>query len=238
MTIPFSAFFERLRQATGISTQMELAGALGVNRSAVTQAKLRDSVPQKWILVLARRYSLSADWLEFGKGPQRPGRVLPGQSAVREAGGGRLLRPATAPDAAQEELVYVPQASARLCAGGGSFEVEAATVATHPMPRRWLSRLGSPSHMVLMDVVGDSMEPGIMDGDTVLIDRANTRYADGGVIAVGVDDAIYLKRMEKASGGVLLHSDNTNYSPMKIRGDELDSLRVIGKVVWLCRYCI
>jgi len=58
------------------------------------------------------------------------------------------------------------------------------------------------------------------------------------VIAVGVDDAIYLKRMEKASGGVLLHSDNTNYSPMKIRGDELDSLRVIGKVVWLCRYCI
>lgn len=268
MTIPFSAFFGRLCEATGIATQMDLARALGVNRSAITQAKVRDAVPQKWILALARHYSLSADWLEFGKGPLRhgpfqsdqmqPGQSLPSQSLpsqslpdrMRPAQGlpgkktvpgvvaGGLLRPIAAPGDVHEELVYVPRASARLCAGGGSFEVDAAIVGTHPMPFRWLSRLGSPSHMVFMDVVGDSMEPGIMDGDTVLIDRANTRYADGGVLAVGVDDAIYLKRMEKTNNGVLLHSDNEAYTPMNIYGDEIDSLRVIGKVVWLCRDCV
>ena len=46
MRIPFTTFFERLLQATDITTQMDLARALGVNRSAITQAKLRDAVPQ------------------------------------------------------------------------------------------------------------------------------------------------------------------------------------------------
>lgn len=231
MTIPFSDFFDRLRKATGIASQTDLARALGVNRSAVTQAKVRDAVPQKWILILARRYSLSADWLEFGRGTA--GTAAPVGRQGGRVGTGLLRRVSVSP--ASEDLLYVPKASARLCAGGGSFEVEAAVVDQYPMPLRWLSRLGSPSHMVFMDVVGDSMEPGIMDGDTVLIDRANERYADGGVLAVGLEDAIYLKRMEKKNNGVFLYSDNDAYLPMEIYGDELDSLRIIGRVVWLCR---
>ena len=241
MNIPFTDFFERLRKATGIASQTELARALGINRSAITQAKMRNAVPQKWILILSRRYSLSADWLEFG-GTGAPGQqsaLNAARTAARAAGpgnaGGGLLRPMAAPPAVAEELIYIPKAAARLCAGGGSFEVESATVGEYPMPSRWLSRLGSPSHMVFMDVVGDSMEPGIMDGDTVLIDRANMRHTDGGILAVGFEDAIYLKRVEKKNDCVLLHSDNEAYVPMKIYGDELDSFRIIGRVVWLCR---
>lgn len=229
MSIPFTAVYERLRQAVGISSQIELARALGVNRSAITQAKVRDAVPQKWILLLARRFSLSPDWLEFGRGKSG---AAGGAAFVP---GNTPLRPLALDTAGDEECVYVPKASARLCAGGGSFEVDDSAVEKFPMPLRWLSRLGSPSHMVFMDVVGDSMEPGIMDGDTVLIDRANSRHADGGVLAVGFEDAIYLKRVVQKNGGIQLHSDNAAHVPIKIYGDELDSFRIIGRVVWLCR---
>ena len=136
-----------------------------------------------------------------------------------------------------QELIYVPKAQARLCAGGGSFEVGALPVSEHPFPRQWLAKMGSPSAMVFMDVVGDSMEPGIRDGDMVLVDQSNTQISPQSILAVGVDDAIYLKRVEKRNGGILLHSDNNDYSDLELYGDELNSFRVIGKVVWLCRDC-
>ena len=34
--------------------------------------------------------------------------------------------------------------------------------------------MGSPKSMVFMDVVGSSMEPGILDGDMVLVDQSAT----------------------------------------------------------------
>lgn len=218
MTIHYVDFFERLRKATGIDTQMALADALGVNRSAITQAKLRNAVPQKWILALARKYALSPDWLEFGTGRED------------EKAGGRFVSAVVAKD-----LHVVPKAAARLCAGGGSFEVDAAPVAEYPLPRSWLAGLGNPSSMVLMDVVGDSMEPEIHDGDMVLVDTSNLHIAPDKIFAVGFDDAIYLKRVERFGDALRLLSDNPAYAPIELCGDELGSFRVIGRMVWLCR---
>jgi phage repressor protein C with HTH and peptisase S24 domain len=56
-------------------------------------------------------------------------------------------------------------------------------------------------------------------------------------MAVGFEESIFIKRLERQPGGVVLLSDNRNYAPLKIAGDELGSLRIIGKVVWLCRDC-
>jgi phage repressor protein C with HTH and peptisase S24 domain len=133
--------------------------------------------------------------------------------------------------------VHVPQVRARLCAGGGSFELETALVARHPLPLAWLSRMGRPDAMVFMDVVGDSMEPGIADGDMVLVDQSVDAPQARAIMAVGFEDAIYIKRLERARSGITLLSDNPGYAPITIRGDEMDFFRVIGKIVWLCRDC-
>jgi phage repressor protein C with HTH and peptisase S24 domain len=267
MTIPFATFFQRLRDAVGIRTQTELAKALGVDRSAVTQAKLRDAVPQKCVLALARRYTLSPDWLEYGAPNARsvPPASRHGKGAVSAAGretsreampfapppqwfaqaerpaapGLRQKMPAGAVLAplrpSASDVVYVPKVRARLCAGGGSFVVEAVPVAEHPFPRQWLARMGSPASMVFMDVIGDSMAPSIADGDMVLVDQSGVRLTPHAVYAVGVEDGIFIKRVEQRDGAIILHSDNPAYSDMELYGDELETFRVIGKVVWLCR---
>lgn len=131
----------------------------------------------------------------------------------------------------------VPKVRATLCAGGGSFELEAVPVSEHPLPRAWLSRMGSPNEMVFMDVIGNSMEPGIRDGDMVLVDQSRTDVSPKAVLAVGYDEAIFIKRLEKRPGGVVMISDNPDYAPVALAGDEMNSFRVIGKVVWLCRDC-
>ena len=238
MTIPFADFFERITEAIDIRTQTALAEALGVNRSAITQAKLRNAVPQKWILALARRYALSPDWLEFG-GNERSS--FPHDSLARSDFQKMLADTSTQKQLSgatrSQEFICVPKISATLCAGGGSFDTGAFPVAEHPFPRQWLAKMGSPESMVFMDVVGNSMEPGIMDGDMVLVDQHNTRIDGKSIHAVGVEDAIYLKRVIVRNGAIILRSDNEAYSAMELSGDERDSFRVIGKVVWLCRDC-
>ncbi len=71
----FDSFLKRVFSATGIDSQTELANILRVNRSAITQARKKESVPANWILQLFRTYSLNPDWLETGNGETylRPG---------------------------------------------------------------------------------------------------------------------------------------------------------------------
>jgi hypothetical protein len=52
---------------------------------------------------------------------------------------------------------------------------------------------------------------------------------------VGVEDTVLVKRIEKLPGQLVLHSDNTDYSPVRLSGDELMNVRIIGKVLWISR---
>ena len=64
----FDAFLKRVFEATGVSSQTELAAALKINRSAITQARKKDAIPDKWILQLYKTFGLNPDWIETGIG--------------------------------------------------------------------------------------------------------------------------------------------------------------------------
>ena len=89
--------------------------------------------------------------------------------------------------------------------------------------------------MVLMEVVGNSMEPELKEGDMVLIDQAKTDILAGGIYAVGVEETVMVKRVERLPGTLVLHSDNKDYSPVMLSGDELHNVRLIGKIIWSAR---
>jgi phage repressor protein C with HTH and peptisase S24 domain len=208
----FEGFFRRAAKVLGLTSQTELAGLLGVHRSAVTQAKKKDAVPKAWVLAVSRRARVDPDWLEFG----RQGR-----------GGGRF--------AEASPYVAVPKVRARLSAGGGSFETGGEVEGYYSFRRDWLGRKGRPEGMVLMDVVGNSMEPELRHGDMVLIDQTQTAVVAHAVYAVGMEDTVLVKRVEKRPGSLVLLSDNHDYAPIVLSGDELESLRIIGRAVWLGR---
>lgn len=89
--------------------------------------------------------------------------------------------------------------------------------------------------MVLMEVVGNSMEPEIKEGDLVLIDQARTDVLSGGIYAVGVEDTVMVKRVERLPGTLVLRSDNIDYTPIHLSGDELSNVRIIGQILWASR---
>jgi phage repressor protein C with HTH and peptisase S24 domain len=209
----FESFLQRVFDATGITSQTELAKALKVNRSAITQARNKGSIPDKWILQLYRSFGLNPDWVETGSG-----QTFLGESPFDDS-----------------EFENIPKVKARLSAGGGSFEAGSEIKGYYAFRKDWLSTKGTINKMVLMDIFGNSMEPEIKDGDTILIDESQKDILAGAIYAVGVDDTIMVKRLEKHPNKLVLLSDNTDYSPIYLQGTEIDSVRIIGKVIWIGR---
>jgi len=210
-TLNFKPFFKRISEATGIYSQSQLASILNVNRSAITQAKRNDSIPAKWILQLSREFGLNPDWIEHGIG----------QKSLWEDKG--------------TAFEQVPKVKARLSAGGGSFEVGDEIEGLYSFQRDWLRNRGASENMVLMDIFGNSMEPELKDGDTVLVDQSQKAILAGAIYAVGIDDTVMVKRLEKHPNKLVLRSDNEAYSPIFLQGDETETVRIIGKVIWTCR---
>jgi repressor LexA len=92
--------------------------------------------------------------------------------------------------------------------------------------------LGNGDHYAL-EVAGDSMvEAGILDGDTVVIQR--TENADNGTIVVALvdDQEVTLKRLRRKGNSVALEAANTAYET-RIFGP--DRVKVQGRLVGLLR---
>lgn len=204
----FDDFFQRVAKTTGISTQKELAGLLGIEPAAITMAKSR-GVPKSWGLSIAAAFGVNPVWLKTGSGPVY--------------------------QSEQAGTVLVPKVAARACAGGGSFELSDMIVDELPFDRSWLSKKGNPGRMVAMEVIGDSMSPELEPGDNILIDQSQNQVADNNLYVVGLADNIQVKRVQIRPGLVVLFSTNQRYSPVTLQGDEIDTLRVIGRVLWSSR---
>jgi phage repressor protein C with HTH and peptisase S24 domain len=89
--------------------------------------------------------------------------------------------------------------------------------------------------MVLMDIFGNSMAPELKDGDTVLVDESQKAVIAGALYAVGIEDTVMVKRLEKHPKNLVLQSDNKDYAPIFLQEDEMNRARIIGKVVWVGR---
>lgn len=67
----FEDCWERVRLATDLKKQNQLAEFLNINASNVSAAKTRDSFPADWALKISAHYSLNTDWIMTGKGSQK-----------------------------------------------------------------------------------------------------------------------------------------------------------------------
>ena len=134
-------------------------------------------------------------------------------------------------------LVAVRRYEVGASAGPGALPGEERELSRIAFPERWLRRLaGDPARLSIIAVDGDSREPGLSDGDEILVDRADgaERLRDG-VYVLRVDDELIVKRiaMNPARRRFTIKSDNPDYPdwPDCDSGD----VEVIGRVVWAGR---
>ena len=87
----FEQFMERLERAAGVSSQTELANLLDLNRSAISRAKKRGTVPRSWVARLSGMFDLDPAWLKNGTGAGEEFLRIPRVRAKLDAGGGSYV---------------------------------------------------------------------------------------------------------------------------------------------------
>jgi repressor LexA len=101
------------------------------------------------------------------------------------------------------------------------------------------ARISAPSHLIgrgehfALTVQGDSMvDVGILDGDTVIIRRADTAQSGEIIVALVDDEEATLKRLRKKNGAIALEAANPDYET-RIFGP--NRVKVQGTLVGLVR---
>ena len=64
----FESQYQRLLEAAGCKTQIDLAAVLEIRQSSISAAKKRQSIPSAWLLKLFEKKRISLGWLRTGRG--------------------------------------------------------------------------------------------------------------------------------------------------------------------------
>ena len=119
---------------------------------------------------------------------------------------------------------------AAAAAGGGTLLDDAPRKGRVWFRRDWLDRRGlDATQCVVIGVMGESMEPTLPDGCSILVDRTSDDWREGHLYVVQTEDGLIVKRAGVAEDGDwLLVSDHPAHPPVSFPADAV----VVGEVRW------
>jgi len=132
------------------------------------------------------------------------------------------------------EFTPVHYANIKLSAGVNGFEVDYHEEAMQPIFFRhdWLSSKGfKASKLIACEITGDSMEPRLYSGDSVVINTESNDPIDGKVFAVNYEGELVIKRLYRDNGNWYLRSDNPDKTRYSDKNCASDICIMIGEVV-------
>lgn len=131
---------------------------------------------------------------------------------------------------------YVGVSELAGAAGGGAVVDHERITGRVKFRREWLARHGLPAgECRVIQVLGESMEPTLVDGCSILVNQASRRRRVGRIFVVRTADGLVVKRAGKDRADAwLLVSDNPNKQAWPTVPWP-DDAPVIGEVKWAAR---
>ncbi len=138
---------------------------------------------------------------------------------------------------ARSDVIMVPRLAVGASAGPGALDADDAPLGQIGFETRWLRQLSAnPKALSVIQVSGDSMSPTLVDGDDILVDRADgaERIRDG-IYVLRVDDSLIVKRLtiNPVQLSFSVRSDNAAYPDWNdVNPANID---IVGRVIWTGR---
>lgn len=135
----------------------------------------------------------------------------------------------------ENEFIPIRRLDLRLSAGHGQLVTSEDELSRLSFRTDFLRSVGaSPDHTVSVSVKGDSMEPLIPDGATILVNRGSTSIVNGKVYAFRSHEDLLVKRLYKGNGGFIARSENPGGGYPDLHLNEEDpEIEVIGRAFWV-----
>ena len=195
-------------------TQTNFGSRFGLKRHDIANYELgRADLPSRLMSGLDE-LGVNLSWLLTGKGSMFPPRSWPDEPA---------------------EVVLVKHYDVRVGAGHGAFVNSEDVVGSVAFSREWIKARGlNAKNLALVDVVGDSMDKFLREGDVVLIDLSQTDIVSGKAYVIRIGDELLVKYVQHLPGDLIqVFSENsTVYPPFTVNRSNLgNELVVIGRVV-------
>ncbi len=218
--------FSQARLAGGTSNTPSLISMVESGRANLSVASLTAS---------AKALGVSADFLCGLTTDPTPARQLATELAdtttqVRD------LEERQAYLSAADDGDYVGVSELAGAAGGGAVVDHERITGRVKFRREWLARHGLPAgECRVIQVLGESMEPTLVDGCSILVNQASRRRRVGRIFVVRTADGLVVKRAGKDRADAwLLVSDNPNKQAWPTVPWP-DDAPVIGEVKWAAR---
>lgn len=132
-----------------------------------------------------------------------------------------------------EQYQSVPSGSVTLRSG---VSVSSNQLVDHlAFKREWLARSLGVSHddIALVEVRDDSMKGTLNESDVVLVDMRQNKFDASDLYVLAVGSMLLVKRIQhNLDGSVMIKSDNPRYEAATLQVDQLESLNIVGRVVW------
>ena len=212
--LDFSEIIEKLKDLLSQQKQgkkifdKDIATALNLTSVNLATLKKRNSIPYSNLLDFCALKKISINWLLYNQDP----------SSLIQTTDKYWIR-------------YYPHIN--VSAGGGAFE-NSQEANWLQLPEYMIQIIGGNSNLKnieAINVIGDSMEPTLHDGNIIFIDRSKQEIINNSIYAFLENDNLYVKRIQKNKDNTLsIISDNSYYNTRII---EKQYIKIIGKVISL-----
>ena len=212
-------------------TQLQLAAATANTRELISMVEHgRTGLSVANLSAAAMALGISTDFLCGLSRDPTPADQLADLAASRDLDD-QESRAGTADDGD-----YIGVSDFATAAGGGAVVDDERVTGRIKFRRTWLARHGLVAQQCrVIQVLGESMEPTLVDGCAILINHASRRRRVGRLFVVRTDDGLIVKRAGRdRSGAWQLVSDNPNKQAWPTRPWPADA-PVIGEVKWAAR---
>jgi hypothetical protein len=152
-------------------------------------------------------------------------------------GGPNVAAPGAHSLRSSNDVIMVPRLAVGASAGPGALGADDAPLGQIGFEARWLRQLSAnPKALSVIQVSGDSMSPTLVDGDDILVDRADAaeRIRDG-IYVLRLDESLIVKRLaiNPAQRSFTVRSDNPAYPDWNdVNPNNID---IVGRVIWTGR---
>ncbi len=204
----------------------DLAKLVGVSPATVTQweAGTTKELKGENLTTVCRVLGVSPSWLLYGKEDPVGDLIaqFPGMMRV------------VAVDDDNPNFYQIPKVELKLQAGVNGVRTEPVSEdgGKATILRHWVDKNGfSPKQLIAIGVKGESMEPTLYEGDTVIVNLADTRLVDNGVYAINYEGEAIVKRVSRDAGQWWLTSDNSDQRKFHRKLCRGNDCLVVGRIV-------